>query len=479
MEAGGANGRTAQSDPGKTKVKRRTRYFLLLLLLPAIPVAACALWVRSARCQYALDRQLIEALMKRNAEQALALVNTGADPNTLYQPTPIPALPQLIKGLFHRSLAPTNESPTAFMLACGDLCDLGGYFEMPLSRMLALQLIEAMLRHGAKIDVQDSDGKTPLIWASSRIGNDTLLKALIKHGANVNTSDKEGKTPLIWAVESHDSKMVRVLLEHGANINAQRKDRGTALGCLVMNAGHRLDRESADIAGMLFSYGANPNLPDQSGFTLLQVAEGTNRLALAALLKRHGAKGGKQSILGHITYQSPDHTLVATVLSLQQFNKYGGPPSRIEIRAAGGRLLASRDHSFYPNQGYTVEKTEWTADSQFFVYNVSQSGGHSPWHNPVFFYSRKRNRFYSLDTALGALGHGSGTVTGDIELRGRSTLLTKAQYFGKSRKGLRSNVESWQEGVDRGLTIDLRWLESHLTRSAISSDQNDREMDDE
>ena len=31
----------------------------------------------------------------------------------------------------------------------------------------------------------------------------------------------------------------------------------------------------------------------------------------------------------------------------------------------------------------------WTPDSQFFVYNLANSGGHSPWHLPVHFFTRR------------------------------------------------------------------------------------------
>src|SRR5258708_3676744 len=107
-----------------------------------------------------------------------------------------------------------------------------------------------------------------------------------------------------------------------------------------------------------------------------------------------------ETVLSRHEHRSPDRTLVGTVVSLKQLGPYGDPPSRVEIYSAGGRLLAYRDHSGYPEQGYSVRKAAWTADSRFFVYQVSNSGGHSPWQNPIYFYSRKRHRFYSLDRAL-------------------------------------------------------------------------------
>jgi hypothetical protein len=160
-------------------------------------------------------------------------------------------------------------------------------------------------------------------------------------------------------------------------------------------------------------------------------------------------------VLGHTTYRSPDRTLVATIVSQKQ-RYYGHEPSRVEIRTADGHLLASRDHSGDIDEGFTIKKAAWTADSWFFVYQVFNSGGHSPWHDPMFFYSRKRHRFYSLDKAIG------GIITGDLELRPPCTVVTKGQDFGKSRKGLRVRALNV---VERSVEIDLRLLEPRLSRS--------------
>jgi hypothetical protein len=181
-----------------------------------------------------------------------------------------------------------------------------------------------------------------------------------------------------------------------------------------------------------------------------------------------------QRVLGRNAYRSPDHTLVATVVTLKQQASYEKNPSRVEVRNAGRHLLVSRDHSIWPDEGYTVRKAAWTADSRFFVYQVSNSGGHSPWHGPVFFYSRKRNQFYSLDHALASLGHGPGSITRDLKLHPPCIIFTKGRYYAKSRKGLRTSIEPGDQSGEKLLEIDLRWLETHLTRSAVSSDDKDK-----
>jgi hypothetical protein len=78
---------------------------MLLLLLAAL-IGGTGLWLRAQQRQYALNRALIAALVKGDTRLALTLVNEGADPNTPYNPTPVPSLLELVKQLFHRSPPP-------------------------------------------------------------------------------------------------------------------------------------------------------------------------------------------------------------------------------------------------------------------------------------------------------------------------------------------------------------------------------------
>ena len=172
-----------------------------------------------------------------------------------------------------------------------------------------------------------------------------------------------------------------------------------------------------------------------------------------------------QPVLGRTIYRSPDHRLVAEVLTIKQAHSYGTDPSLVEIRTADRHLLAMKDHSIGPGQGYTVDQAAWTADSRFFVYMVSNSGGHSPWHNPIFFYSGKRRQFYNLELVLATEGNGGGAITGGLTLKRPSTILTKGRYYGQDKIGLRTNKPKGDDSGDLNLSIDLRWLEPRLRQS--------------
>src|SRR5436305_1771341 len=87
--------RTVPGITGERKNMRGKRTVMIALLLFTC-VAAMVPWFRAQRRQYALNRQLIAALKQENDRRALVLVSAGADPNTRYEPTPVPSLPEFI-----------------------------------------------------------------------------------------------------------------------------------------------------------------------------------------------------------------------------------------------------------------------------------------------------------------------------------------------------------------------------------------------
>src|SRR2546423_446500 len=103
------------------------------------------------------------------------------------------------------------------------------------------------------------------------------------------------------------------------------------------------------------------------------------------------------------SYESPRKTIRALIIPIGA-KGYETYESRFEIRSAAGALLrrksfASRDH----NHGEGVGHAEWTPNGRFFVFTTRSSGGHQPWHVATYFYSLRRNRFYSLDAIVGPI----------------------------------------------------------------------------
>ena len=113
-------------------------------------------------------------------------------------------------------------------------------------------------------------------------------------------------------------------------------------------------------------------------------------------------------------YPSPDGALRALVFPVD-VSLYATPDmeSRVVIRTSKGDTLTSKDYSSPRGaNGYYVFNAKWSPDSQFFVYSMSSSGGHSPWSFPMMVYSRQKNRIAGFSD----MTNGEPTVSGDFHL---------------------------------------------------------------
>jgi ankyrin repeat protein len=86
-----------------------------------------------------------------------------------------------------------------------------------------------LLAKGAKPDIKDADGNTPLILAT-QVGYAEGADLLLKRRASVDAINSRGETPLILATQQRDVAMVRLLLAAGAN--PRRTDRAAGMSAL-------------------------------------------------------------------------------------------------------------------------------------------------------------------------------------------------------------------------------------------------------
>jgi hypothetical protein len=127
------------------------------------------------------------------------------------------------------------------------------------------------------------------------------------------------------------------------------------------------------------------------------------------------------------TYNAPDRRIRAVVVNVGKMG-HENSESRVEIRTPNGRVLRYRSFSSIDGEhGEGVDRAEWSADGQFFVFNTSSSGGHQPWHIPTYFYNRKRNRFFLLDDYI-------GPVTSDFKISKRNMVSTTRFNFKQNRE---------------------------------------------
>lgn len=69
---------------------------------------------------------------------------------------------------------------------------------------------------GAKVEVENNQGETPLTLATQMGWTEGVTK-LLSLRADVNQGNKRGETPLILAVQKRDLAMVKLLLARGAD----------------------------------------------------------------------------------------------------------------------------------------------------------------------------------------------------------------------------------------------------------------------
>lgn len=102
-------------------------------------------------------------------------------------------------------------------------------------------------------------------------------------------------------------------------------------------------------------------------------------------------------------YKSPDGRFIAYVIRLPKA-PYGSGESKIIIKTKEGKILCSKDYGSEDGEhGFGVVCAAWTPDSAFFVYSMSNSGGHQPWHFPIDFISTRDFKIRSLDDFVGPI----------------------------------------------------------------------------
>jgi ankyrin repeat protein len=118
-----------------------------------------------------------------------------------------------------------------------------------------LDALDFLLKKGANPNQPDSQGETPLIWATGRVGNEVphetrvaMFKALLNVGADPNLKSSSGFwTPLIHATTLSQTNMVCILLTAGAEVNGTNCEGQTALQYA----------DTAEVARLLIAAGAD------------------------------------------------------------------------------------------------------------------------------------------------------------------------------------------------------------------------------
>jgi hypothetical protein len=120
-------------------------------------------------------------------------------------------------------------------------------------------------------------------------------------------------------------------------------------------------------------------------------------------------------------FPSPDAAVRAFVFPVGiDLNATPDMESRVAFRGQDGKLLNSRSFaSARGTNGYYVVNAQWSPDSQFFVFSLSSSGGHSPWSFPMWVFSRETSAFAEFSQMIGK----NPTLSPDFKFTGPHTVM--------------------------------------------------------
>ncbi|CAM4594097.1 unnamed protein product [Lepidochelys olivacea] len=122
-------------------------------------------------------------------------------------------------------------------------------------------IIEYLINKGAKLDVKDKKGRTPLHRAIEKCQDDAV-KVLLQADAYIYSLDKEAKTPLHLAAQNHHTHILKRILKEEARCYKNRQ-----------NFLHKAAlKDESNLAQMLLKNGAPANAKDEKGQTALGYA---------------------------------------------------------------------------------------------------------------------------------------------------------------------------------------------------------------
>lgn len=231
------------------------------------------------------------------------------------------------------------------------------------ARLGNIDLLNALIEHGACIHSVDNTLLTALHWASI-YGNLAAVVYLVNNGCHVNVRDDTGRTPLFRAAEANRPEIVRFLFESGTSANIVDNFGWTALFQSVVCGQMDMVRE-------ILSYNPNVHIRDNHGQTLLHVAVGrldTENLKILCrsdinIYTRH-LKLATDSVFRALQAEPTDYEIALLLLD------FGVDINAVDTNGKSALLIAAEDGNFLLMQllasaGVDVSRESWVTDRKW------------------------------------------------------------------------------------------------------------------
>lgn len=128
----------------------------------------------------------------------------------------------------------------------------------------SVEIVKYLLEKGAKLNVEDKFGRTPLMSLLNKSDSTNRLeicKMFIEKGADINAISGGGMSVLAFACETSNLACVKLLLENGADADARKsKYAKTPLMCAVNSFGGQVNNGDETIINLLLAAGADPKI---------------------------------------------------------------------------------------------------------------------------------------------------------------------------------------------------------------------------
>jgi ankyrin repeat protein len=131
----------------------------------------------------------------------------------------------------------------------------------------------------------DANSSTPLIITAAEQGDKPAIQTLITGGADVNQKAEDGRTALMVVANTGRDDIVQLLLDNGARVNDTASNGFIALMAATLSKAE----SSLAIMARLIAQGADVNLQDADGATVLMGAVLMNDVNKVTLLINSGA----------------------------------------------------------------------------------------------------------------------------------------------------------------------------------------------